>query len=65
MVQVELKTGRAGVRLVQSPGDIIDVPEDEAQRMIAKGHAVLVDETAMVARASERAVRPPGRPRKA
>jgi hypothetical protein len=38
-MQVKLKTPRATDRGVQDRGDIIEVPNEEGQRMIAKGQA--------------------------
>lgn len=38
-VPVELVCGRCTDRGTQSAGDVIDVPSDEAKRMIEAGHA--------------------------
>lgn len=53
-MRVELLVDRAGPMGVQSAGDRIDVPDDEARRMIEAGQAAPVR-----AVAPERAVRQP------
>lgn len=39
-MKVKLITSRAGIGFSQSAGDVVDVPDAEAQRMIAAGQAV-------------------------
>ena len=41
-MKVKLLVGRSGPGGAQSPNDVIDVGNDEGQRMIAAGQAVLV-----------------------
>lgn len=63
-MNVKLLCGRVGIRKSQAPGEVVEVPDDEGERMIAAGQATLAPEVAALAGASERAVRPVGRPRK-
>lgn len=53
-MQVKLLVSRCGLAGAQNAGDVIDVPSDEATRMIAAGQAVPVR-----AVKKERAVRKP------
>ena len=54
-MRVKLTTFRAGNRGSQRPGDVIEVPDDEAARLIADQSAV------PVAAATERAVAGPAK----
>jgi len=70
-MKVRILTLAAGPLWVRRPGDIVDVPESEAQELIAGHYAVAISEAATPvvetteAGPSERAVkRGPGRPPK-
>lgn len=53
-MNVKLLMGRVGDRFAQSPGQVIDVPEDEARRLIERGIAEPLDaETATAKPAKE------------
>ena len=43
MQTVELLTGLVGSRGYRGPGDLIDLPDDEAERFIARGMAKPID----------------------
>ncbi|WP_027949865.1 hypothetical protein [Haliea salexigens] len=60
-MKVELLVSRAGADFVQSAGDIIDVGEEEALRLVASAQAVVVEkspERATNKRHAEKAVKP-------
>lgn len=38
-----MKTGRSGIGFSHAPGEIVDLSEPEARRLIAAGQAVAVD----------------------
>lgn len=42
-MQVLLTTDRAGITWMQHEGDLVDVPQAEAELLIQAGHAVLPD----------------------
>lgn len=42
-MKVKLLVGRAGADFSQSPGEIVDLPTDEAQRYVESGQAELVN----------------------
>jgi len=39
-MQVLLTTDRAGITWMQHEGDLVDLPRDEAELLIAAGHAI-------------------------
>jgi hypothetical protein len=43
-IQVKLKVGRAGLNFTQDPGQVIDVNDDEAGRLIISGQAIAVND---------------------
>lgn len=43
-MRVKLKTGRAGDGFVQNPGDVIEVKDDEGERMVTAGLAEKVED---------------------
>jgi len=54
-VKVRLLVNRAGINFSQSNGDVVDVSNDEAQRLIASGHAEAVREQRVERATSPRA----------
>ena len=60
-----LTTSRAGERISQPAGTIIDVPEDEARRLLAARQAQRLDATPEQAMVTplQTAMQPHGRPR--
>lgn len=64
-MQVKLLTARVGNDFSQVRGDIIDVPADEAARMVAGELAVYVDPPANAAATTRTADEPPRQTRTA
>lgn len=64
-MRIRLLVDRTGDRFYQEAGTVLDIPEDEALRMIRASQAeAMGPETACVAPPGEQAVRPAGRPRR-
>jgi len=59
-MQVKINTSIAGAGFSYSPGEVVEVPDDEeAQRWCAAGHATAVDKQARKPKAKKTANKPP------
>ena len=66
MIRIRLSVGRVGPGGTYRPGDELDVPDDEARRLVdtLQAETVVGPESATVTPPQDAARRPRGRPRK-